>query len=243
MLPTEGIFVYILLSKHKEIFIFTGWPSLFIFVFYSFIYLSSLEYNCFTMLCWFLPSTSWINYIYMYIYPLPLEPPSTLLGHHRAPSWVPCATLAILHKVVCIHQCCSLNSPHPPLCPQVHPLHLCLCPCPVNRLITSTYFHLVISSSQDFHPWVCSIHTQSLLPIKYLKHFGILSLVNLFFLLFHFFSFWACTHIFYLCETCVFRAMHSGRVKYIWNWVKRVNHPLSRFVQDSSLRLAQRKTP
>ena len=55
-------------------------------------------------------------------YPLPLEPPShprhpTALGYHRSLSWVPCAMqhlpLAILHMVVFIYQCYSLNSsPH-----------------------------------------------------------------------------------------------------------------------------------
>ena len=141
MLPTVGIFVYILLSKNKEIFIFTGWPSLFIFDLYLYIYLhwSIIALQCCVGFC---HTTSWISYIYMYIYPLPLEPPSTPLGHHRAPNWVPCATRAILHMVVCIHQCYSLNSSHPPLCLQVHSLHLCLCSCPVNRLISSIYFHL-----------------------------------------------------------------------------------------------------
>ena len=32
-----------------------------------------------------------------------------------------------------------------------------------------TELNWIISSSQDFHPWVCSIHTQSLLLIKYFE--------------------------------------------------------------------------
>ena len=34
-----------------------------------------LEYNCFTMLHWFLPYNN-VNQPYVYTYPLPLEPPS-----------------------------------------------------------------------------------------------------------------------------------------------------------------------
>ena len=55
-----------------------------------------LEYNCFTVLCEFLLYSE-VNQPYVYIYPLPLGPPfhshphPTHLGHHRAPSWAPCA--------------------------------------------------------------------------------------------------------------------------------------------------------
>ena len=72
-------------------------------------------------------------------YPLPLEPPShthlrlTHPGHHRAPSWAPCATqklpnskLSVSHTVVCICQRYSLSSSHSlllPLCPQVQKFH------------------------------------------------------------------------------------------------------------------------
>ena len=49
-----------------------------------------LEYNCFTVLCWFLLYNE-VNQLYVYMYPLPLGPPSspphpTHLGHHRAQS-------------------------------------------------------------------------------------------------------------------------------------------------------------
>ena len=44
-----------------------------------------LEYNCFTMLCYFLLYNK-VNQLYLYIYPLPFDPPiphhPTLLSHH-----------------------------------------------------------------------------------------------------------------------------------------------------------------
>ena len=65
-------------------------------------------------------------------YPLPLEPPShthlrpTHPGHHRAPSWAPCATqklpnskLSVSHTVVCICQRYSQFISLPPS-PRVH---------------------------------------------------------------------------------------------------------------------------
>ena len=51
----------------------------------------SFEYNCFTMLCLFLLYSK-VNQLYVYVYPLLLEPPlhltphPTLLGHPRVPS-------------------------------------------------------------------------------------------------------------------------------------------------------------
>ena len=53
--------------------------NLFTFVSNSFIFLK-LEYNCFTMLCYFLLYDK-VNQIYVYIRPLPLGPPS----HHHIP--------------------------------------------------------------------------------------------------------------------------------------------------------------
>ena len=139
----------------KFLFLLVGLLCLF-FVLHLFIYLcwSIIALQCCVGFC---HTTSWISYIYMYIYPLPLEPPSTPLDHHRAPSWVPRATLAILHMVVCIRQCYSLNSSHPPPCLHVHFLHLCLCSCPVNRLIGSIYFHL-----RKIHGWRSLVRLQSM---------------------------------------------------------------------------------
>ena len=69
------------------------------FIFYILNFL--LEYNGFTPLCQFLlhNKVNQLNCMCVYIYiPFPLEPlshsPGThpcSLGHHRAPSWVPCA--------------------------------------------------------------------------------------------------------------------------------------------------------
>ena len=58
-------------------------------LFFTF-FTSLLEYKCFTMLCKFLLYNK-VNQLYVYIYPLPLEPPShppypTPLDGHKAPS-------------------------------------------------------------------------------------------------------------------------------------------------------------
>ena len=58
-----------------------------------------LEYNCFTMVCYFLLHNK-VNQLYIHIYPHissllrlpPSNPPyPTLLAGHKAPSWSPCA--------------------------------------------------------------------------------------------------------------------------------------------------------
>ena len=101
-----------------------------------------MEDNCFTILCLFLP------YVNMNIYSLPLEPPShllphpTLLGDTEHQIWALCilqqASIGylILHMVMYMFQCYSLNSSHPvhssfsmsasPLLPyrRVHQYHL-----------------------------------------------------------------------------------------------------------------------
>ena len=71
-----------------------------------------------------------------------IPPPSspTPLGHHRAPSWAPCAirhlpTSQQIYMAVYIHQCYSPNSSKPPLlplCPHVCSLRLHLYSCPSN---------------------------------------------------------------------------------------------------------------
>ena len=63
---------------------------------------------------WFLRCNN-VNRLYVYIYPLPLEPPSyptlphsTPLGHHRALNWTPCAiqqsptSICFTHSSVCM---------------------------------------------------------------------------------------------------------------------------------------------
>ena len=92
-----------------------------------------LEDDYFALLCWFLPYTN-VNQPQVCICPLPLEPPShpptpshpsrlsqsTGLSslHHTANS----NQLSVLHMVMYMFQCYSLNSSHvlpSPLCPQV----------------------------------------------------------------------------------------------------------------------------
>ena len=46
----------------------------------------------------------WVNQLYAYIHPLPLEPPfhhphPTPIGHHRTPSWAPCTLQQLLPAV------------------------------------------------------------------------------------------------------------------------------------------------
>ena len=53
-------------------------------------------------MCYFLLYNK-VNQLYVYIYPLPLEPsshspPPAPLGHHRAPSRAPCATHGFLAR-------------------------------------------------------------------------------------------------------------------------------------------------
>ena len=68
------------------------WERLFSDYYFYFL----LEYNCFTVSCWFL-LYSIMNELYVGLYPLPVKPLShphpllTPLRHHRAPSWVPYA--------------------------------------------------------------------------------------------------------------------------------------------------------
>ena len=66
--------------------------------------------NCLTMLCWFLLYNE-VNqpYVPSLLYLPPKSPHPTPLGHHRAPSWVPCAI-----------------QPHPTSCPFHTWQHICV---------------------------------------------------------------------------------------------------------------------
>ena len=90
----------------------------------------------------------------LHIYPLPLESPSKPLppSHHSRSSQRTglsslCHTatphyLSVLHTVMYIFQCHSLNSSHPLLpqvCLQVHSLHLHLFSCPEDRFISMLF--------------------------------------------------------------------------------------------------------
>ena len=62
-----------------------------------------LEDNCFTILCWFLPYIN-MNQPQVYIYPLPLEPPSPRPPHSTLPwlgNLVILDTVATLLKLLC----------------------------------------------------------------------------------------------------------------------------------------------
>ena len=92
-------------------------------------FLKDLGCSCFTMSYWFLRYNN-VNRLYVYIYPLPLQPPSyptlphsTPLGHHRALNWTPYAiqqsptSIYFTHSSVCMPILLSQfvpQSPSPP---------------------------------------------------------------------------------------------------------------------------------
>ena len=108
------------------------------------------------MLCWFLLYNN-MNQLYVYIYPLPLEPPSHPPTSH--PSRISQSTklsslcciaashqLSTLHMVVYICQCYSLNSSHSPF-PAVSTspsLLLHLYSCPANRFICTIFLDFIL---------------------------------------------------------------------------------------------------
>ena len=82
-------------------------------------FLLLLEYNCFTMLC-FCGTTKWISYTYTSLpsllgLPPPPHPPH--LGHHRAPSWAPCAIQQVPTSYLFYTWWCIYVNPNLP----VHP--------------------------------------------------------------------------------------------------------------------------
>ena len=110
------------------------------------------------MLCQFLPLVD-MSQPQVYIYPLPLEPPSHLpphltpLGCHRAPglSFLDHTTnshwLSILHMVMYMFQCYSLNLSLlllPTLCSQVSSLCLHLHCCLPNRFIGTFFLDSIV---------------------------------------------------------------------------------------------------
>ena len=95
--------------------------------------------------------TTWISYMHIYISSLlslprcaPPPPHPTLLGHHQALSWAPCAVqqlpICATHGGVYISVLLSQftpPSPSPP-CPQIRSRRLCL-HCLVNRFISTIF--------------------------------------------------------------------------------------------------------
>ena len=94
--------------------------------------------HCFTILCQFLVCNNVIQ-LYAYIYPSLLSLPPCPLGHRGEPRWAPGAMhglpLAVLHTVVCVCQCHSLN--HPTLSFPLLCLHLYSCP--ANRFVRTIF--------------------------------------------------------------------------------------------------------
>ena len=112
--------------------------------------LSNFHFHfCFTILCWFLPYIN-MNQLQVYVCPHPpnFHPilPLPVVRDHWI--WAPCAVqktfigYLILHMVMYMFQCCSLNSSHPflpLLCPEVCSLCLHLYCCPPHRLISTIF--------------------------------------------------------------------------------------------------------
>ena len=103
------------------------------------------------MLCWFLPYNN-LNQLWLYIYPLPVEPPSPPPIHPsgssqsgRLSSLCYIATshwLSISHMVVHICQCCLLNCPtlsFPTVSISVFSTSLHLHSFPENRFISTIF--------------------------------------------------------------------------------------------------------
>ena len=128
---------------------------------YLFIYFtSSLEYNCFTMLCQFLLYNK-VNQLSVYVYPhipsllsfpptLP-TPPLQVVTKHQAdlPVLCSCFQLAIYFTLGSVYMSMLLSHfvpayPSPSPCPQVHSLHLCLYSCHAPRFMSTIFlrFHV-----------------------------------------------------------------------------------------------------
>ena len=110
-----------------------------------FFLISSLEYNCFTMVCYFLLYNK-VNQLYIYIYPhifSLLHLPPTSLSHPSRWSqstelislWELCGCFPLSIYFGSIYKSMPLSHfiptyPSPSPCPQVHSLHLRLSSCP-----------------------------------------------------------------------------------------------------------------
>ena len=136
ILPTASLFwweslIHLLLLKSFVVF--------FKCIFY-------LEDNGFIVLC-FCCTPVWGSCMYAHIpflSSLTLTSHPSRLSQHRAEPAVLHGSFppSVLHMVVYMCRCYSLNSSHPllpPLCPHAHSLHLCLFSCPANRFISTVF--------------------------------------------------------------------------------------------------------
>ena len=108
----------------------------------NFIYFQ-LEFNCFRILCWFLPYTN-MNQPQVYICPLPREPPlpphPTPLGCHRAPDLGSLCHTANSHRLFYIwqHICfCAILS----ICPTLSSSH-----CVQKSVLNVVCYHIYVGS-------------------------------------------------------------------------------------------------
>ena len=121
-----------------------------------FLLTSLLEYNCFTLLCYFLLYNK-VTQLYVYVYPhilyllrLPLTlpiAPLQVVAKHRAdlPVLCSCFPLAIYFTFGSVYMSMPLYHfvpayPSPSLCPQLHSLHLHLYSYPDPRFFRTIFF-------------------------------------------------------------------------------------------------------
>ena len=91
-------------------------------MFHNFVLVSAVQHESAISIHIFPPS--WVS----------VSPPSSQTS--ELPMLYSCFRLSVLHMAVYICQCCTLNSSHtfpPPLCSQIHSLHLHLYSHPANR--------------------------------------------------------------------------------------------------------------
>ena len=86
--------LYVCICANNVVLFFFQFPGIFFYGYYN-IFITF--YWNIIALPYFVSFCCCVNHLYVYIYPLPLGPPSPCtpnsmpLGHHRASSWAPCA--------------------------------------------------------------------------------------------------------------------------------------------------------